>query len=601
MTDLSHIRNFAIVAHIDHGKSTLADRLIEVCGGLEKREMKMQVLDSMDIERERGITIKAQTVRLAYKGQDGREYQLNLMDTPGHVDFAYEVSRSLAACEGSLLVVDSTQGVEAQTLANVYQAIDNNHEIVPVINKVDLPAADVERVKTQIEDVIGIDASEAVPISAKTGIGIDELLEAIIHRLPAPTGSAEAPLKALLVDSWYDAYLGVVILVRVVDGSLQAGQKVRFMATGATRDVERVGMFTPKRVVIERLGPGEMGFITAGVKDISDTKVGDTLTDERRQAAAPLAGFKPSVPVVFCSLFPVDAAQFEHLRDSLGRLALNDSSFHYEPESSTALGFGFRCGFLGLLHMEIVQERLEREFDLDMIATAPSVVYHVYARDGSHIELYNPADMPDPTLIERIEEPWIKATILLPDEYIGGILQLCQERRGEQIELTYVGSRAMLVYRLPLNEVVFDFYDRLKSISRGYASFDYSMDSYREGDLVKLTILVNAEEVDALSMIVHRAQAERRGRGMCERLKELIPRQLFKIAVQAALGGRVIARETIGAMSKDVLAKCYGGDISRKRKLLDKQKEGKKRMRQFGEVNIPQSAFIAALRMSDDK
>ena len=502
MTDLSHIRNFAIVAHIDHGKSTLADRLIEVCGGLEKREMKMQVLDSMDIERERGITIKAQTVRLAYKGQDGREYQLNLMDTPGHVDFAYEVSRSLAACEGSLLVVDSTQGVEAQTLANVYQAIENNHEIVPVINKVDLPAADVERVKTQIEDVIGIDASEAVPISAKTGLGIDALLEAIIHRLPAPTGSAEAPLKALLVDSWYDAYLGVVILVRVVDGSLQAGQKVRFMATGATRDVERVGMFTPKRVVIDRLGPGEMGFITAGVKDISDTKVGDTLTDERRQATEPLAGFKPSVPVVFCSLFPVDAAQFEHLRDSLGRLALNDSSFHYEPESSTALGFGFRCGFLGLLHMEIVQERLEREFDLDMIATAPSVVYHIYARDGSHIELYNPADMPDPTAIERIEEPWIKATILLPDEYIGGILQLCQERRGEQIELTYVGARAMLVYRLPLNEVVFDFYDRLKSISRGYASFDYSMDSYREGDLVKMTILVNNEEVDALSMIV---------------------------------------------------------------------------------------------------
>ena len=601
MTDLSHIRNFAIVAHIDHGKSTLADRLIEVCGGLEKREMKMQVLDSMDIERERGITIKAQTVRLAYKGKDGREYQLNLMDTPGHVDFAYEVSRSLAACEGSLLVVDSTQGVEAQTLANVYQAIENNHEIVPVINKVDLPAADVERVKTQIEDVIGIDASDAVPISAKTGLGIDELLEAIVARLPAPTGDAEAPLKALLVDSWYDAYLGVVILVRVVDGSLQAGQKVRFMATGATRDVERVGMFTPKRVIIDRLNPGEMGFITAGVKDITDTKVGDTLTDEKRQAAEPLAGFKPSVPVVFCSLFPVDAADFEHLRDSLGRLALNDASFHYEPESSTALGFGFRCGFLGLLHMEIIQERLEREFNLDLIATAPSVVYHIYKCDGSHIELYNPADMPDPMQVERIEEPWIKATILLPDEYIGGILQLCQERRGEQIELTYVGNRAMLVYRLPLNEVVFDFYDRLKSISRGYASFDYALDSYREGDLVKMTILVNNDEVDALSMIVHRAQAERRGRGMCERLKELIPRQLFKIALQAAIGGRVIARETIGAMSKDVLAKCYGGDISRKRKLLDKQKEGKKRMRQFGEVEIPQSAFIAALRMSDDK
>ncbi len=601
MTDLSHIRNFSIIAHIDHGKSTLADRLIETCGGLEKREMKMQVLDSMDIERERGITIKAQTVRLAYTAADGQEYQLNLMDTPGHVDFAYEVSRSLAACEGSLLVVDSTQGVEAQTLANVYQAIDNNHEIIPVINKVDLPAADVERVKKQIEDVIGIDASDAVPISAKSGIGIDELLEAIVGRLPPPKGDIAAPLKALLVDSWYDAYLGVVILIRVVDGEIRTGQKVRFMQTGATRDVDRVGMFTPKRVIIDRLGPGEMGFITAGIKDISDTKVGDTLTDEKRQATEVLTGFKPSIPVVFCSLFPVDAAQFEHLRDSLGRLALNDASFHYEPESSQALGFGFRCGFLGLLHMEIIQERLEREFDLDLIATAPSVVYRIHKTDGTVMELYNPADMPDVMKIAHIEEPWIKATILLPDEYIGGILQLCQERRGEQVELTYVGQRAMLVYKLPLNEVVFDFYDRLKSISRGYASFDYQIDEYREGDLVLMTILVNAEEVDALSMVVHRSQADRRGRGMVERLKELIPQQLFKIAIQAAIGGKIIARESLSALRKDVTAKCYGGDISRKRKLLDKQKEGKKRMRQFGEVDIPQSAFIAALRMGDDK
>jgi GTP-binding protein LepA len=600
MPTLTHIRNFAIIAHIDHGKSTLADRLIEVCGGLEKREMTAQVLDSMDIERERGITIKAQTVRLAYKAKDGVTYQLNLMDTPGHVDFAYEVSRSLAACEGSLLVVDSTQGVEAQTLANVYQAIDNHHEILAVINKVDLPAADVEKVKTQIEDVIGIDASDAVPISAKTGIGIDELLEAIVTRLPAPVGDAKAPLKALLVDSWYDAYLGVVILVRVVDGELRAGQKIRFMAAAATRDVDRVGMFTPKRVIIDKIGPGEMGFITAGIKEIAETKVGDTITEEKRQATEALAGFKPSIPVVFCSLFPVDAADFEHLRDSLGKLALNDSSFHYEAESSTALGIGFRCGFLGLLHMEIIQERLEREFDLNMIATAPSVVYKIFLTDGSVIDLYNPADMPDVVRIDHIEEPWIKATILLPDEYIGGILQLCQERRGEQIELTYVGNRAMLVYRLPLNEVVFDFYDRLKSISRGYASFDYQMDGYLEGDLVKMTILVNSDEVDALSMIVHRSQAERRGRGMCERLKELIPQQLFKIAVQAALGGKIVARETISALRKDVTAKCYGGDISRKRKLLDKQKEGKKRMRQFGEVEIPQSAFIAALKMGDD-
>jgi GTP-binding protein LepA len=600
-TPLARIRNFAIIAHIDHGKSTLADRLIEVCGGLDKREMKAQVLDSMDIERERGITIKAQTVRLAYHARDGLDYQFNLMDTPGHVDFAYEVSRSLAACEGSLLVVDSTQGVEAQTLANVYQAIENNHEIVPVINKVDLPAADVDRVKEQIEEVIGIDAADAVPISAKTGLGIDALLEAIVTRLPAPRpADPDAPLKALLVDSWYDAYLGVVILVRVFEGTIRTNMKVRFMASGATRDIERVGMFTPKRVVIDQLGPGEMGFITAGIKDIAETKVGDTITEERRLAAAPLAGFKPSVPVVFCSLFPVDAAEFEHLRDSLGRLALNDSSFHYEAESSQALGFGFRCGFLGLLHMEIIQERLEREFNLDLIATAPSVVYRVHQTDGKVIELYNPADMPDPVKIELIEEPWIKATILLPDEYLGGILQLCQERRGQQIELTYVGSRAMMIYRLPLNEVVFDFYDRLKSISRGYASFDYALDGYEEGDLVKMSILVNADPVDALAMVVHRGQAERRGRQLCERLKDLIPKQLFKIAIQAAIGGRVIARETVSAMRKDVTAKCYGGDISRKRKLLEKQKEGKKRMRQFGEVEIPQSAFIAALRMGDD-
>jgi GTP-binding protein LepA len=599
-TDLSHIRNFAIIAHIDHGKSTLADRLIETCGGLEKREMKSQVLDSMDIERERGITIKAQTVRLAYKAKDGKDYQFNLMDTPGHVDFAYEVSRSLAACEGSLLVVDATQGVEAQTLANVYQAIDANHEIVPVINKIDLPAAEPARVKQQVEDVIGLDASDAVEVSGKTGLGIEDLLEAIVTRLPPPQGDASAPTKALLVDSWYDAYLGVVILVRVVDGTLKAGQKIRFMQTGATRDIDRVGMFTPKRVIINQLGPGEMGFITAGIKDISDTKVGDTITEERRLAAEPLPGFKPSIPVVFCSLFPVDAAQFEHLRDSLGRLALNDASFHFEAESSAALGFGFRCGFLGLLHMEIIQERLEREFDLDLIATAPSVVYKVHLTDGSVKELYNPADMPDVMKIDKIEEPWIKATIFTPDEYLGPILALCQERRGTQIEMTYAGARAMLIYKLPLNEVVFDFYDRLKSISRGYASFDYTIDTYEEGDLVKLSILVNNDPVDALAMIVHRSQAERRGRHLCERLKELIPKQLFKIAIQAAIGGKVIARETVSALRKDVTAKCYGGDISRKRKLLDKQKEGKKRMRQFGEVEIPQSAFIAALRMGDE-
>jgi GTP-binding protein LepA len=600
MTDLSHIRNFSIIAHIDHGKSTLADRLIQQCGGLDAREMREQVLDSMDIERERGITIKAQTVRLLYKAEDGKQYTLNLMDTPGHVDFAYEVSRSLAACEGSILVVDASQGVEAQTLANVYQAIDNNHEIIPVLNKIDLPAAEPDRIKQQIEDVIGLDASDAVEISAKSGLNIGAVLEAVVKRLPPPQGDADAPLKALLVDSWYDPYLGVVILVRVVDGVLKVNQKVRFMAAGSAHDVERVGVFTPKALLTGELRPGEMGFITAAIKDITQTKVGDTITEERRPAAEALAGFKPSIPVVWCGLFPVDAADFERLRDSLGKLKLNDASFHYEAETSAALGFGFRCGFLGLLHLEIIQERLEREFNLDLITTAPSVVYKLTMTDGSVRDLHNPADMPDVVKIDHIDEPWIKATIMLPDEYLGGVLQLCTERRGQQIELTYAGARAMLIYRLPLNEVVFDFYDRLKSISRGYASFDYQMDSYEEGDLVKLSILVNAEPVDALSMIVHRSQSERRGRTMCERLKELIPRQLFKIAVQAAIGGKVIARESISAMRKDVTAKCYGGDISRKRKLLDKQKEGKKRMRQFGQVEIPQSAFIAALKMGDE-
>ncbi|MBB3262833.1 GTP-binding protein LepA [Azospirillum sp. OGB3] len=600
MTDLSHIRNFSIIAHIDHGKSTLADRLIQQCGGLDSREMREQVLDSMDIERERGITIKAQTVRLLYKAKDGQQYTLNLMDTPGHVDFAYEVSRSLAACEGSILVVDASQGVEAQTLANVYQAIDNNHEIIPVLNKIDLPAAEPDRVKQQIEDVIGLDATDAVEISAKTGLNIDAVLEAVVQRLPAPKGNADGELKALLVDSWYDPYLGVVILVRVVDGRLKVNQKVRFMSTGSAHEVDRVGVFTPKALLTGELGPGEMGFITAAIKDITLTKVGDTITEDRRPAAEPLAGFKPSIPVVWCGLFPVDAADFERLRDSLGKLKLNDASFHYEAETSAALGFGFRCGFLGLLHLEIIQERLEREFNLDLITTAPSVVYKLHMTDGTVMDLHNPADMPDVMKIDRIDEPWIKATIMLPDEYLGGILQLCTERRGQQIELTYAGARAMLVYRLPLNEVVFDFYDRLKSISRGYASFDYQMDSYEEGDLVKMSILVNAEPVDALSMIVHRSQSERRGRQLCERLKELIPRQLFKIAVQAAIGGKIIARESIGALRKDVTAKCYGGDISRKRKLLDKQKEGKKRMRQFGQVEIPQSAFIAALKMGDE-
>ncbi|MBM3482119.1 MAG: elongation factor 4 [Alphaproteobacteria bacterium] len=601
MTDLAHIRNFSIIAHIDHGKSTLADRLIERCGALEKREMTAQVLDSMDIERERGITIKAQTVRLNYRAKNGEAYVLNLVDTPGHVDFAYEVSRSLAACEGSLLVVDATQGVEAQTLANCYQAIDNNHEIVPVLNKIDLPASEPDRVKQQIEDVIGLEAHDALMISAKTGIGIDDVLEALVARLPAPRGDPAAPLKALLVDSWYDPYLGVVILVRVKDGVLKKGLAIRMMSTGALHQVEQVGVFTPKKQSVDSLSPGEIGFITAAIKEVADCNVGDTITEAKRPCAEPLSGFKPSVPVVFCGLFPVDAADFERLRDSLAKLRLNDTSFQFEAETSAALGFGFRCGFLGLLHLEIVQERLSREFDLDLVATAPSVIYRVTMTDGKMLELHNPADMPDVTRIVHIEEPWIKATIFTPDDYLGQVLALCQEKRGEQIELTYVGNRAMVVYRLPLNEVVFDFYDRLKSVSRGYASFDYALDGYQESDLVKLSILVNGEPVDALSMIVHRSQAEARGRALCTRLKDLIPRQLFKIAVQAAIGGKVVARETVSALRKDVLAKCYGGDITRKRKLLEKQKRGKKRMRQFGDVEIPQEAFLAALKMGEDK
>jgi GTP-binding protein LepA len=599
MTDLSHIRNFAIIAHIDHGKSTLADRLIQACGGLEQREMREQVLDSMDIERERGITIKAQTVRLTYKADNGETYELNLMDTPGHVDFAYEVSRSLAACEGSLLVVDASQGVEAQTLANVYQAIEANHEIVPVLNKIDLPAAEPERIKQQIEDVIGLDASNAVEISAKTGLNIKGVLEALVHRLPPPKGDRAAPLKALLVDSWYDQYLGVVILVRVKDGVLRAGLKARFMATGVIHNVERTGIFTPKGIPVDELGPGEIGFITAGIKTVADCRIGDTITEDRRPAAEALPGFKPVQSVVFCGLFPTDAADYEKLRDSLSKLRLNDASFEFEPETSLALGFGFRCGFLGLLHLEIIQERLEREFDLNLITTAPSVVYKVHLTNGEVQLLHNPADMPDAVRIDHIEEPWIKATILVPDDYLGPVLTLCQERRGIQKDLTYAGNRAMMVYRLPLNEVVFDFYDRLKSISRGYASFDYQIDGYEEGDVVLLNILVNSEPVDALALIVHRSTAEKRGRALCERLKDLIPRQLFQIAIQAAIGGRIIARETVKAYRKDVLAKCYGGDITRKRKLLEKQKEGRKRMRQFGKVEIPQSAFLAALKMGD--
>jgi len=601
MNPRDRIRNFSIVAHIDHGKSTLSDRLIQQTGGLTAREMTEQVLDNMDIERERGITIKAQTVRLDYKAKDGKTYILNLMDTPGHVDFAYEVSRSLAACEGALLVVDASQGVEAQTLANVYQALDNNLEIVPVLNKIDLPAAEPDRVKAQIEDVIGLDASDAVLISAKTGIGIEDVLEAVVTRLPPPKeGDPDKPLKAMLVDAWYDQYMGVVVLVRIIDGVMKRGMRIKMMAADSIYGVEKVGVFRPKAQDVEALGPGEIGFFIASIKEVADARVGDTITTEKGGVTVALPGFKPVQPVVFCGLFPVDAANFEDLRAAMGRLRLNDASFTFEMETSAALGFGFRCGFLGLLHLEIIQERLTREFNLDLIATAPSVVYKITQTDGKVLELHNPADMPDAVRIEHIAEPWIRATILTPDEYLGSILKLCQERRGVQRDLSYVGARAMLVYELPLNEVVFDFYDRLKSVSKGYASFDYAIEAYREGDLVKMSILVNDEPVDALSMLVHRARAEMRGRAMCEKLKELIPQHLFKIPIQAAIGGRVIARETISALRKDVTAKCYGGDASRKRKLLDKQKEGKKKMRQFGKVEIPQEAFIAALKMDAD-
>ncbi len=600
MTDTAQIRNFAIIAHIDHGKSTLADRLIQVCGGLTEREMKEQVLDNMELERERGITIKAQTVRLKYKANDGQEYILNLIDTPGHVDFSYEVSRSLAACEGALLVVDATQGVEAQTLANVYLAIENDLEIIPVLNKADLPAAEPERVKEQIEDVIGLDASDALLISAKTGMGVPDVLEAIVNKMPPPKGDPAAPLKALLVDSWYDAYLGVMTLVRVYEGTLKKGMRLRLMQEESVHQADQVGVFTPKPTRVDALGPGEVGYMTAAIKTVAETSVGDTITEEKRQTDKPLPGFKPSIPVVFCGLFPTDASEYEDLRDALAKLHLNDASFHYEAESSAALGFGFRCGFLGLLHLEIVQERLEREFDLDLITTSPSVVYKIYRTDGTMKELHNPVDMPDPVHIDYIEEPLIKASIMVPDEFLGAVLSLCEERRGIQMELTYVGNRAMVVYKLPLNEVVFDFYDRLKSVSRGYASFDYELIGYEESDLAKVSILVNQEPVDALAFIAHRSHAESRGRQVCEKLKDLIPRQLFKIAIQAAIGGKVIARETVSAMRKDVTAKCYGGDITRKKKLLEKQKKGKKRMRQVGNVEIPQSAFLAALKTGSD-
>ena len=599
MTKQENIRNFSIIAHIDHGKSTLADRLIQVTGGLSDREMQEQVLDNMELERERGITIKAQTVRLDYTAADGELYHLNLIDTPGHVDFAYEVNRSLAACEGSLLVVDASQGVEAQTLANVYQAIEVDHEIVPVLNKIDLPAAEPARVKQQVEDVIGLDTENALEISAKTGIGIETVLEAIVTQLPPPQGTPDAALKAMLVDSWYDPYLGVVVLVRVIDGVMKKGQKIRMMSNGASYLLDRVGVFRPKQESVAQLGPGEIGFFTAAIKEVADTRVGDTVTDERQPCEVPLEGFKPSQPVVFCGLFPVDSSEFEDLRDAMGKLRLNDASFEFEMETSAALGFGFRCGFLGLLHLEIIRERIEREFDIDLITTAPSVVYHLHMNDGEMIEMHNPADIPDIVKIEHIEEPWIKASILVPDEYMGAVLKLCEDRRGRQLNMSYAGSRAMLEYALPLNEVVFDFYDRLKSATKGYASFDYSVTGYKQGDLVKMSILVNAEPVDALSTIVHRERADSRGRAMCERLKDLIPRHLFKIPVQAAIGGKIIARETIAALRKDVTAKCYGGDATRKRKLLDKQKEGKKKMRQFGKVDIPQDAFISALKMDD--
>ena len=600
MTDIQNIRNFSIIAHIDHGKSTLADRLIQSCDGLSEREMKEQVLDTMDIERERGITIKAQTVRLEYKAKNGEIYQLNLIDTPGHVDFAYEVSRSLSACEGSILVVDSTQGVEAQTLANVYQAIELNHEIIPIINKIDLPAAEPEKVCNQIEDVIGIDASDAIFVSAKTGEGIDDIFEALINRLNSPIGSNDETTKALLVDSWYDSYLGVVVLVRVINGELTKGQKIKMMGTNSTYEIDDIGIFTPKKVSVDRLGPGELGYIIAGIKTVSDTQIGDTITDDKKPCEDILKGFRPSQPSVFCGLFPVDSGEFEDLRESIEKLSLNDSSFQHETENSAALGFGFRCGFLGLLHLEIVRERIEREFDIDLITTAPSVIYKIYLNDGTYIDLHNPADMPDPSLINYIEEPWIKATILVPDEYLGAVLKLCEDRRGSQVELTYAGNRAMVVYDLPLNEVVFDFYDRLKSISSGYASFDWQMDSYKSEKLVKMTILVNSEIVDALSIIVHAERADMRGRAMCKKLKELIPRHQFKVPVQAAIGARVVARETIPPFRKDVTEKLYGGDVTRKKKLLEKQKKGKKRMREFGRVNIPQEAFISALKFDEN-
>jgi len=599
MTPLSHIRNFSIVAHIDHGKSTLADRLIQSTNTVAERDMKAQLLDSMDIERERGITIKANTVRIDYTADNGEAYVLNLIDTPGHVDFAYEVSRSMRAVEGSLLVVDSTQGVEAQTLANVYQAIDADHDLVPVLNKIDLPASDIDRVAEQIEDVIGIDASGAIAVSAKTGVGIHETLEAIVQHLPAPTGDPDAPLKAMLVDSWYDPYLGVVVLVRIMDGILKKGDQITMMQTGAKYGVDTMGVFRPAMTKVSELGPGEIGFITASIKQVRDTKVGDTITHDKRPCETPLPGFKPSQPVVFCGLFPVDSAEFEDMREAIDKLALNDASFSFEMESSAALGFGFRCGFLGLLHLEVIRDRIEREYNIDLITTAPSVIYHVYMRDGTKIDLHNPADMPDMTLVDHIEEPRIKATILVPDEYLGDVLKLCQDRRGIQMDLTYAGSRALVVYDLPLNEVVFDFYDRLKSVTKGYASFDYQLEGYREDNLVKMQVLVNEEPVDALSMMVHRDRAEQRGRAMCEKLKDLIPRHMFKIPIQAAIGGKVIARETLSALRKDVTAKCYGGDATRKKKLLEKQKKGKKKMRQFGKVDIPQEAFISALKMDE--
>ena len=597
MRDLSSIRNFSIIAHIDHGKSTLADRLIQFCGGLSVREMKEQVLDSMELERERGITIKAQTVRLNYSSKNGKKYILNIMDTPGHVDFAYEVSRSLAACESSLLIVDSTQGVEAQTLANAYQAINNDHDILPVLNKADLPSSEPEKIKEQIEDVLGIDSSDSSLVSAKTGQGVEELLEKIVKNLPAPKGEIDEPLKCMLVDSWYDSYLGVVVLVRVINGKLNKNQKIRFMAAGATHTIDRVGIFSPKPIEVDYLGPGEIGFINSGIKSVSDCKVGDTITEEKNPTKVPLPGFKPSQPVVFCGMFPVDSDDYEHLRDSMVKLALNDSSFSYEPEVSPALGYGFRCGFLGLLHHEIIRDRFEIEFNLQLVTTAPSVVYKINMRDSSVVDLHNPTDMPDPVKIDSIKEPWIKATIIVPDDFLGPVLELCTSKRGIQTNLNYAGTRAMVEYKLPLNEVVFDFYDRLKSITKGYASFDYEIIGYETNDLVKVSIMINGDPVDALSLIVHRERSQQRGRALCERLKDLIPRQQFKVAIQAAIGGKIIARETVASFRKDVTQKLYGGDVTRKNKLLDKQKKGKKRMRQFGKVDIPQNAFLNALKM----